>query len=200
MSGSRLLSSPRSFLFSAGSARPASGIRLGFKTVSGNADHGEIICDSNFFMDVTDIRDRRIMITFHNRSQLPCTISDIYFVDAEVFTISIQNVRNHHSTLAPECSVDLTTAQRQVAPEPYHNSSTYQVARQNTDDNDGMPDGIQPNESLGIVFDLQAGVTLADIIGALSNGILNVSLKLLGVAQGTGGVLINDSTLGLSPR
>ncbi|HYQ71756.1 MAG TPA: hypothetical protein VET88_07495, partial [Gammaproteobacteria bacterium] len=65
---------------------------------------------------------------------------------------------------------------------------------------DGIPDGIQQNESLGIVFDLQAGVTLADIISALSNGILNVSLKLLDVAQGTGGVLINDSTLGLSPR
>lgn len=151
-------------------------------------------------MDVTDIRDRRIMITFHNRAQMPCTISDIYFVDGEIFTISIQNVRNNHATPDPVCSIDLAAANRHVAPEPYHNSSTYQVARQDVDESDGIPDGIQQNESLGIVFDLQAGVTLADIISALSNGILNVSLKLLDVAQGTGGVLINDSTLGLSPR
>jgi hypothetical protein len=62
-----------------------------------------------------------------------------------------------------------------------------------------MQDGIKPNESLGIVFDLQTGVTLADIVNALSKGMLNISLKLPGMAQDSGGILVNDTRLGLSP-
>ena len=151
-------------------------------------------------MDITDIRDRRIMITFHNRAQAPCAISDIYFMDGDVFTISVQSVRNMDAACAPGCVIDLAAGARQFAPKPYHDSSDYQVTRRDPDETGEMPDGIKPNESLGIVFDLQAGVTLADIIAALSKGILNISLKLLGVTQGAGGVLINDSTLGLSPR
>jgi len=63
-----------------------------------------------------------------------------------------------------------------------------------------LQDGIQPNESLGIIFDLQAGITLADVISALSQGKLNISMKLLGDTRGAGGLLINESRLGLRLR
>lgn len=43
---------------------------------------------------------------------------------------------------------------------------------------DYVMDGIQANESLGVVFDLQAGVTLADVLAALSKGRLSISIKL----------------------
>lgn len=200
MTRSRLLSAPRSFLFSSGNTRPTSGIRLGFKPVGGNGSNSDGTGDTNFYMDITDIRDRRIMITFHNRAQVPCAISDIYFVDGDVFSISVQSARDADSAAAPACTIDLATGSQQSAPELYHDSSAYQVARHEQADTATMADGIKPSESLGIVFDLKAGVTLADIIAALSGGILNISLKLQGVAQGSGGVLINDSALCLSPR
>ena len=201
MTRSRLLSAPRSFLFSSGDTRPASGIRLGFRPVSGSAGDRDSSGDTEFFMDITDIRDRRIMITFQNRARTHCAISDIYFMDGDVFSISVQNARDGvDSAHAPACAIDLATGRQQSAPNPYHDSSAYRVARHNLEDPAAMADGIKQNESLGIVFDLQAGVTLADIIGALSRGTLNISLKLLGVSSGSDGVLVNDSTLGLSPR
>jgi len=200
MSRTRLLSSPRSFLFSAGSTRPAAGIRLGFKPVSGYDRGNECLGDTHFFMDITDIRERRIMITFHNRATLPCAISDIYFVDGDTFSISVQSARETDVAGVPACAIEAANGTRQSAPEPYHDSSSYQAARHPPAGADSVQDGIKPNESLGIVFDLQPGITLADVVSALSKGMLNISLKLLGVARGPAGILVNDSRLGLSPR
>jgi hypothetical protein len=199
MSRIRLLSSPRSFLFPAESDRQASGIRLGFKPLSDYDGGSNCLGESYFFMDVTDIHERRIMITFYNRAPVPCAISDIYFVDGEMFSISVQSVRDQGVAKAQACGVDIGIIGLQSLAGPYSNSSTGVDTNHIQDDADAMQFGIKQNESLGIVFDLQAGVTLADILSALNKGILNISLKLLGATRGAGGMLINDSRLGITP-
>jgi len=197
MSRTRLLSTPRSFLFSAGSSRLVSGIRLGFKPVSGNASEIDCLADANFFMDIIDIHECRIMLSFHNQAPVPCAISNIYFEDGDTFSISVQGVRGAGATMTQTCAID--TGSQQSAPDPYHDFCTCQVASCNPEGADAMQDGIKPNESLGVVFDLQSGVTLADIVNALSKGTLNIRLKLPGAVQGADGILINDTRLCLSP-
>jgi hypothetical protein len=199
MSRSRLLSAPRSFVFSAGDTRPASGITLGFKPVTGNERESDCIGETNFFMDITDIRERQLKITFYNRAPVPCTISDIYFSDGDLFSISVQSARGPGEVRTPACSIEAWSGDHLSAPEPYHDSSNYQAAKRSTDDPEALQDGIKPNESLGIIFDLQAGITLADVIGALNKGHLNISMRLVGDARGAGGLLINESRLGLGP-
>jgi hypothetical protein len=199
MSRTRLLSSPRSFLFSAGSTRPASGIRLGFNPVSGNESGWNCPGEANFFMDITDISDRRIMLTFHNRASVHCIISSIYVEDGETFSIAVQSIRDTGAAMSQACAIDTGTGGLRFAPDSSQGTSTCRTASRNLQGPAAMQDGIKPNESLGVVFELQAGVTLADIISALSRGTLNISLKLSGVAQGAGGILINDTRLGLSP-
>jgi hypothetical protein len=199
MSRIRLLSSPRSFLFSAESDRRTSGIRLGFKPLSGSNSESDCLGEAYFFMDVTDIHERRIMITFYNRAPVPCAISDIYLVDGETLSISVQSVRDQVTAKGPACAIDIGIMGLQSLPGLYHASRTGVNANHLQDDSGAMQYGIKQNESLGIVFDLQAGVTLADILTALNKGILNISLKLLGVTQGAAGILINDSRLGISP-
>ncbi len=199
MSRSRLLSAPRSFIFSAGATRPATGITLGFKPVTGSERESDCLGETNFFMDITDIRERQLKITFYNRAPVPCTISDIYFADGDLFSISVQSARGPGEVRTPACSIEACSGDQQSVPDPYHDSSNYQAAKCSTDDPDTLQNGIQPNESLGIIFDLQAGITLADVIGALSMGKLNISVKLLGDAHGVGGLLINESRLGFGP-
>ena len=150
-------------------------------------------------MDITDIRDRQVMITFHNRASVPCVISDIFFVDGDTFSISVQGARQQGTASAPACTIEAGNGSIASAPDQYHDSSTYRVGSFSRNDPDVMPDGIRPNESLCIVFDLQAGVTLAEIISKLSMGILNISLKLLGATPDAAGILVNDSRLSLSP-
>jgi hypothetical protein len=199
MSRTRLLSTPRSFLFSAGGCRPVSGIRLRFKPVSGNGSENECLADADFFMDIIDIHERRIMLTFHNQAAVPCAISNIYFEDGDTFSISVQSVRGTGPVMTQACAIDTGTGSQQSAPVPCDEFCTCRAANRNPEDADAMQDGIKPNESLGIVFDLQTGVTLADIVNALSKGMLNISLKLPGMAQDSGGILVNDTRLGLSP-
>ena len=199
MSRTRLLSTPRSFLFSASNCRPVSGIRLCFKPISENGSESECLADANFYMDIIDIHERRIMLTFHNQAPVPCAISNIYFEDGDTFSISVQSVRGVGPAMTQACAIDTDRGSQQAVPALYHESCTRQAADCNPEDTDSMQDGIKPNESLGIVFDLQTGVTLADIVSALSKGMLNISLKLPGIAQDSGGILVNDTRLGLSP-
>jgi hypothetical protein len=199
MSRTRLLSAPRSFLFSAGSCRPVSGIRLCFKPISGNGSENDCLADANFFMDIIDIHERRIMLTFHNQAPVPCAITNIYFEDGDTFSVSVQSVRGAGPSMTQACAIDTGMGSPRSAPVPCHESCTCQAANRNPEGAGAMQDGIKPNESLGIVFDLQAGVTLADIVSALSKGRLNISLKLPGTGQASGGLMINDTRLGLSP-
>lgn len=77
MSRSRLLSAPRSFQFISGVSRPASGIRIGFISIDKENTGGAYQEAPHFFMDITDMSARRLMITFHNTGTAPCIISDI---------------------------------------------------------------------------------------------------------------------------
>jgi hypothetical protein len=195
MSRSRLLSSPRSFLFSTGVTRAGSGIRLGFRPV----DEGDAVNDCpgemNFFMVITDISERKIMITFHNQSPVNCVISDIIFADGGLYSISVQSARGSVEPGKLACGIDTGMASHHYPTGPYHDSGNARLANHDTA---ALQDGIKPNESLGIIFDLQAGITLVDVITALSREKLNINLKLLGDAPGTAGILINEPSLGLS--
>jgi hypothetical protein len=198
MSRSRLLSSPRSFLFSTGVTRPGSGIRLGFRPV----DEGDGATDSpgatNFFMVITDISERKIMITFHNQSPVNCIISDIIFADGGLYSISVQSARGSLEPGKLACAIDTGTVGHQDLPGPDRRYGNHQLASYDTAAPDALQDGIKPNESLGIIFDLQAGITLVDVLGALSREKLNISLKLLDAVPGSAGILINEPNLGLS--
>lgn len=198
MSRSRLLSSPRSFLFSSGVTRPASGIRLNFKPLDGSDRESDCLSATNFFMDITDISARQIMITFHNRAPVNCAISDIIFADGELFSISIQSARGSVESGELACAIDAGAVGCQYVPGQYHDSGNDQFTNHDTFATDDLQDGIKPSESLGIIFELQAGITIVDVISALSMEKLNISLKLLGDTHGTAGILINDSSLGLS--
>lgn len=150
-------------------------------------------------MVIMDISERKIMITFHNQAQVNCAISDIIFADGGLYSISVQNARGSVETGKLACAIDAVAGGRQYGPGPYHDSSNDRFVNRDTVARDALQDGIRPNESLGIIFDLQAGITLVDIISALSREKLNISLKLMGATPGTAGILINEPSLGLSP-
>ena len=200
MSRSRLLSSPRSFLFATGVTRPASGIRLNFKPLDGSDRENERLDAANFFMVITDISERKIMITFHNQSPVYCAISDIIFADGGLYSISVQSARASLEPGKLACGIDTDAGGRRYGPGAYHDSSNDQFTRYDSLATDDLQDAIRPEESLGIVFDLQAGITFFDVISALSMEKLNISLKLVDDAHGSAGILINHSSLGLSSR
>jgi hypothetical protein len=194
------LSSPRSFLFSTGVSRPASGIRFNFIPLDESDHESDCLGATNFFMDITDISERKIMITFHNQSPVNCAISDIIFADGCQYSISVQSARGFVEPGKLTCGIDAGAGGHQYGPGPYHDSGNDQFTSYDSLAAGDLQDGIKAKESLGIIFDLQAGITLFDVISALSMEKLNISLKLVDDAYGSAGILINDSNPGLSSR
>lgn len=187
MSRSRLLSAPRFYVFSTGDARSVYGIRLGFKQIGDTEASGDCIGQSHYFVDVIDKNDRRVMFTFYNNCQNTCSITDIVFHDGEVLPISIQNL-------------DDVDGVNNLSFTKFSKPGINQIVKDcsNNIDASSVHDGIKSNESLGIVFDLQCGITMADIIAALSKGSLNIGIKVHGGMPDVSMTFINESRLSLS--
>jgi len=199
MSRSRLLSTPRFFLFSAGDTGPTYGIRLGFKHITDNETKDDCLGQSHYFLDIIEKCNRQVVFTFSNRGPDTCSITELYFHDGNVFSIYVQNVYDADGPKDPACSKLTKPGNYQSAHKPYHDSGTCRIVKGYPNDADAMQDGIKSNESLGIVFDLQSGITLADVIAALSKGEFNISIKLQGGMYGARVIFINESRLSFSP-
>lgn len=193
----KLLSTPRLFLFNTGDKGPVYGIRLGFKNITGNRAAGDCAGQSHYFVNVTDVCARRVMFSFFSREPGTCSITNIYFNDEDVFSISVHIVTDAEAAENPSNHRFTPAGSHRYVPQPYHDSTTFQVVwgYPSGADND---DGINRDESLGIVFDLQAGVTFADIICALTRGKFNIGIKVEESVQGASSVFINEPDLALS--
>lgn len=55
-----------------------------------------------------------------------------------------------------------------------------------------QPDGVNPNEVLGIVFNLQIPGSFADIVAELTNGDLRIGLHVQGCADGGSESFVNN--------
>lgn len=196
----KLLSTPRSFIFNAGDKGPVYGIRLGFKNITGNRTAEDCACQSHYFVNVTDVCARRVMFSFFNREPDTCSITDIYFNDEDVFSVSVHIVTDAEAAENPSNTRFTPVGSHRYVPRPYHDSTTFQVAcgYPNGTDSDASHDGINRDESLGIIFDLQAGVTFADIICALNRGRFNIGIKVEESVHGASSIFINEPDLALS--
>jgi hypothetical protein len=201
MTRSPLLSIPRSFLFTAHANEPVYGIRLGFRNIAGNESCAGASRKPRYSLDVVDTGERRVMFIFSNREQDASSITDIFFNDEELFSISVQIKPITDTRENPSRTIPCLTTNHHYVPEPYHDSTSFQLTRSGEygADTDARFCGINRDESLGIVFDLQAGVTLEDIISALGKKELNIGIKVQGDQPGACHILISEPTLNTSP-
>jgi len=100
--------------------------------------------------------------------------------DGGLYSISLQVTWVDRVTTGPSGAKLAQPGSGQSVFKPYNISGNFQLVRNLLGGTamDYVMDGIQANESLGVVFDLQAGVTLADVLAALSKGRLSISIKL----------------------
>jgi hypothetical protein len=187
-------------LFAAGDNRPVYGIRLGFRNITGSNRMDTCECPSNCHVDVTDLSTRQVRFTFTNREPDNCCITEVYLNDGDLLSIAVQIVSETDASEDPSNSLS-PDYDHESAPRPYHDSTTFQAVRSRiaAADPEAIYDGICRNESLGIVFDLQAGISFADIINALSGGKLNIGIKLQNAEAGGSILCINTPQLALSP-
>lgn len=170
MDSQRLLNVPRSFLFAVDEARAACGFRLDFINATDPSD-----IQPKFFLNISDVSAGRVMFSFLNTAPETWSITHVYFDDGEVMVIDVVTKPANDTKSAPfdePLAVDTGTARPGTRSRSLH-------------------------ENLAIIFDLRRGIGMADIICALNEERLKVSLKAARQDSDTREIFVNNSLLTL---
>lgn len=148
-----------------------------------NGDIGE----AQLFVEVSSINPTQVVFNFTNTGPSACSIADIYFDDGALLGItSIDNSCSGVSFSQFATPHNLpggnTLIPPFVATEGFSADSDPPVEH----------NGINPNEWLGITFDLKSGKTYDDVINNLNSCELRIGIHVRGFASGGSESFVNN--------
>ena len=159
-------------------ASPASAIGFGFSCVTGNSAADCAIGEEQISVDVSDSGGGGVLFAFLNVGSAASSITDVYFDDGALLRIStilggVGVSFSHQATPA-----ELPGAQW-VSP-PFQTTAGFSA------DSTApvQQSGVNPGESLVIVFELVAGATWLDVLSQLTSGALRIGVHVQGYASG----------------
>ncbi len=157
---------------------------LGFYNITNNNPTDVLTGKSQLLVDVT-ASSGDVLFTFRNSGPLASSITDVYFDDGSL--LGIAEIKN-----TPGVSF-LNPASPKNLPGGYDMRNPFvATAGFSADSNPPVqPNGVNPVESLGILFDLQVGQTYADVISQLSSGELRIGIHVQGFTGGGSESFVN---------
>ena len=166
---------------------------LGFDCITNNNIGNCAIGESQLTVDVTDVGSGKIQFSFYNTGSEQSTISEVYFDDGTL--LGIAGLIDADDGSGGDSGVDFS--QGANPPDlPGGNTLTppFQVTAGFLADADNPAPkwGVSPGEWLGIVFDLQAGGTFADVLTELGTGELRIGIHVINFASGGSESFVNS--------
>jgi hypothetical protein len=158
-----------------------------FVNITNNNAGDAAIGEAQLFVELFDVGSDQINFTFTNSGPEASSIADVYFDDGSLLGIaSIDN-----SDPGVQFSQNATPSELPGANTviPIFETTTGFSADSDTP---VQSNGVNPGESLGITFDLQAGATFADVIDDLASGELRIGIHVQGFASGGSESFINN--------
>lgn len=156
----------------------ASAIQYGFYNITNNNAADAAIGEAQLFMDVTDYGGGQVLFTFNNIGPAASSITDIYF-DDDVPLLSFSNFV--YFTGGVSYTMNATPTNLPGGNDPlYHFSSNYDYDSSTP----VQPNGINPAESLGLIFNYTDSYTINDVLASLADTSFRVGLHVQGFASG----------------
>jgi len=149
------------------------------------------IGESQLFMEVLPgPGSAQVEFLFTNTGPLACSITDVYFDDGVLLGLS--TIINNPPVVqfsSPATPADLPGGNLVIPP--------FVTTDQFSADSDTpiMTNGVNPGEALGIVFDLQAGGTYADVLDDLDSSDLRVGIHVQAFPDGLSESFINGTAI-----
>jgi hypothetical protein len=127
----------------------------------------------------------QVAFTFTNVGASASSITDVYFDDGTL--LGIASIGNGAGVSFSQGASPGNLPAGNNATPPFVATSGF------TADSDppAQPNGVNPGETLTIVFDLQGGGTLADVLAELGDGRLRIGVHVQGFASGGSESLVN---------
>jgi hypothetical protein len=144
-------------------------------------------------VEVTDLGGGQVLFTFRNLGPNTSSIADVYFDDGTLLGIAdLIDADQNSGDAGVDFSQDASPGDL-----PAGNNcpgGAFQATAGFTADSDPpvQPNGVNPNESLGVIFDLQTGQTFADVLDDLTTGALRIGIHVQGYASGGSESFVNN--------
>ena len=164
-------------------AGPAQAIQFNFDNVSNNDVFNAGVGEVQLSLDVTDAGNGRALFSFANVGSELSSITQIYWDDDASVLDDIFDIDDSVNGVA----YNLGARPRNL---PSGNSSGFRADFSIEPDAPVQPNGINPGESLGVIFDLSS--TFDDLIAALSDSSLRVGFHVQGFENGGSESFINN--------
>lgn len=178
------------WIASAGAATTASAIPIGFGCITGNSPADCATGVAQLSVDVTPFGLGQVLFTFSNAGPAASSIADVYFDDGTLLGIA-SLIDADENGGNPGVDFSLGAAPPNL---PGGNLVGFVATAGFSADSDPpvQPNGVNPLETLGVVFNLLPGKTFADTIAALTNGQdLRIGIHVQGFAGGGSESFVN---------
>ena len=134
-----------------------------FCGITNNNSESTAAGEAQLRVDVTDAGAGQVLFTFYHVGDVQMSITDIYFDDGTL--LGIASIDDSDPGVEFSLGADPGNL-------PGGNSVGFEATAGMTADSDppAQPNGVNPGETVGILFNLQAGKTFADVLAALEIG------------------------------
>ena len=152
---------------------PAQAAIYRFETITNNDPVNAAIGEDQVWVDVAEYDMGQVSFTFHNDGPEASSITDIYFDDGSL--LGIASIFDGPGVNFKQYAVPQNLPEGNMIEPEFVTTAGFSA--------DAYPytsDGVNPGEWLTIVFDLQGGQVLSDVIDELSFGELRIGIQVKG--------------------
>jgi hypothetical protein len=166
-------------------ASPAGALTLGFGCISNNLAGDCAIGEAQLEVAVAGVGLTQVSFTFTNSGPAASSITDVYFDDGTLLGIA-------YITNGPGADFSQGASPGNL-PAANNASPPFVATAGFTADSDppAQPNGVNPGEVLTIVFDLQGGGALQDVLDELADGTLRIGIHVQGYGSGGSESFVN---------
>lgn len=167
-----------------------------FENITANSIADAAIGEAQLFVDIDNLGNaagNQVLFTFRNTGPLASSITDIYFDDGSL--LGIFALIDADDGVGGDAGVDFSQgASPPNLPGANNASPPFQVTAGLLADSDPptQPNGVNPGESLGVIFDLQGSFTPFNVVTDLQTGALRIGIHVQGFASGGSESFVND--------
>ena len=170
----------------------AHALQFGFYNISANILGDAAIGEAQLYVDVTDPGVGQVLFTFGNTGTEASSIADVYFDDGSL--LGIASLIDADDGVGGDAGVDFTQDAKPGDLPSGNNAFPHFIATAGfTADSDSpvQPNGVNPGESLGILFNLQDSKNFANVLSELSDRTLRIGIHVQGFASGGSESFVN---------
>lgn len=158
----------------------------GFDGITNSIATDAAIGEAQLFMEVINSGSNQVWFRFTNIGPAASSICDVYFDDGTLLGIA-SIINGSGVAFSPSASPPNLPGGSSITP-PFVVTAGFLA----DSDPPVQPNGVNPGEALGIVFNLQPGKTYANVLDDLGSAALRVGIHVQGFASGGSESFINN--------